>query len=255
MLNAFDKCSFTILHGSLDFFGFGDIVKTWTRILYKDFSVKIQNNGNFSSEIPINKGVHQGGCCSSLYFLVIAEILALSLRANQDIEGISLHDIRNLLNQFADDMDIFSLCTKKSVTAIFEELEKFKWQSGFTVSYEKTTVYRIGSLRHSDAEMYNLSQYAWSNKDITVLGITVAHEDILDKNYGNIIEKVRKTLYQWQNRGLSLIGKVQVVNTLVASLFVYKMMVLPMMPNYVNRIFENTIREFIWGGEEIQNSL
>ena len=121
------------------------IVKTWTKILYKDFTVRIQNNGNFSPDIDILKGVHQGGCCSSLYFLVIAEILALTLRANENIEGITLQDIRNLLNQFADDTDIFSLCTEKSIKTIFEELEKFKWQSGFTVSYEKTTVYRIGS--------------------------------------------------------------------------------------------------------------
>ena len=108
-VKCFDKCSFSILHGSLEFFGFGNIVKEWTRILYNNFTVQIQNNGNFSEAIPINKGVHQGGCCSSVYFLVIAEILALSLRSNTEIEGVNIHTIRNLLNQFADDMDIFSM--------------------------------------------------------------------------------------------------------------------------------------------------
>ena len=29
----FDKCSFSILHSSLEFFGFGEIVKQWTKIL------------------------------------------------------------------------------------------------------------------------------------------------------------------------------------------------------------------------------
>ena len=67
-VKCFDKCSFSILHGSLDFFGFGDVVKTWTKILYKDFTVTIQNNGHFSHSIDIKKGVHQGGCCSSIYF-------------------------------------------------------------------------------------------------------------------------------------------------------------------------------------------
>ena len=103
-VKCFDKCSFSILHGSLEFFGFGQIVRDWTRILYEDFTVRIQNNGNFSESISIKKGVHQGGCCSSVYFLVIAEILALALRSNDEIEGITLKDIRNLLNQFADDM-------------------------------------------------------------------------------------------------------------------------------------------------------
>ena len=86
-----------------------------------------------------------------------------------------------MLNQFADDMDIFTLCSKNSIEQIYEELEKFKWQSGFTVSYEKTTLYRIGSLRHSCAQLYGLDQFIWSNQDINVLGVTIAHENILQE--------------------------------------------------------------------------
>ena len=247
-VKCFDKCSFSILHGSLNYFKFGAIVREWTEILYHKFSVKVQNNGYFSTEIPIMKGVHQGGCCSSIYFLVIAEILALSLRANEEIEGITFQDIKHLLNQFADDMDIFSLCKEKSIRAIYEELDKFKLQSGFTVSYEKTTMYRIGSLRHSDAAMYNMTEFVWSNQDITVLGVTITHDDLVSKNYDTIITKMKNFLYAWHNRDLSLIGKVQVVNTLIASLFVYKMMVLPMIPRNIIKNIENTIREFLWNG-------
>ena len=249
-VKCFDKCSFAILHGSLDFFGFGEIVKEWTKILYSDFKVKVQNNGFFSEEIPIMKGVHQGGCCSSVYFLVIAEILAMAIRANEEIEGITIQDIRNILNQFADDMDIFSICTEKSVRAIFSELEAFRLQSGFTVSYDKTTLYRIGSLRHADAQRYNMDEYVWSNQDINVLGVTIAHEDLVQKNYIPLLTKVTNTLSQWQNRGLSLIGKIQVVNTLVASLFVYKMMVLPVIPKSVVKTYDNIVRQFIWNNKK-----
>ena len=175
-------------------------------------------------------------CCSSLYFLVIAEILALSLRSNQEIEGITIQDIKNLLNQFADDMDIFTICGEKSIKEIYKELSNFHSQSGFEVSYDKTNLYRIGSLRHSDAELYNLSEYSWSNRDITVLGVTIAHENIVEKNYEVIIEKVKKTLGAWHNRDLSLTGKTRVVNTLVASLFVYKVMVLPQIPKKDKKI-------------------
>ena len=55
-VKCFDKCSFSILHGSLDFFNFGCIIKQWTKILYSDFTVKVQNNGNFSQSIKIKKG-------------------------------------------------------------------------------------------------------------------------------------------------------------------------------------------------------
>ena len=254
-VKCFDKCSFSILHGSLEFFDFGNIVKDWTYILYSDFRVKIQNNGNFSKYIDIMKGVHQGGCCSSVYFLVIAEILALSLRNNQDIEGITIRDIRNLLNQFADDMDIFSMSKEKSLKALCYELDEFRKQSGFMVSYEKTTIYRIGSLRHSNARLYNIDQFAWSNEDISVLGVTIAHENIHEKNYHPLIEKSRKVLNAWHNRGLSLLGKVQVINTLVASLFVYKMMVLSFMSKTFCKSMDNLFREFLWNGKKAKIAL
>ena len=142
------------------------------------------------------------------------------------------------------------MCNQKSIEQIFSELEHFRRHSGFTLSYEKTTLYRIGSLRHSNAQMYDISQVQWSKEDITVLGVTIAHEDLLQKNYEPIIEKSRKILNAWYNRGLSLIGKVQVVNTLVSSLFVYKMMVLPVIPDKVVKQMNNIIREFLWNGKK-----
>ena len=254
-VKCLDKCSFSILHGSLDYFCFGQIVKEWTRILYKDFSVKIQNNGNFSQKIPIKKGVHQGGCCSSVYFLVIAETLAIALRENEEITGISFRDIRNLLNQFADDMDVFSLCTEASLKNIFKELEAFRKHSGFMLSYEKTTLYRIGSLRHSNAQLYGIDQVSWSNEDINVLGVTIGHENLVEKNYIDILSKTKKVLSSWYNRGLSLLGKVQVINTLVASLYVYKMMVLPCIPRKTVSTINNIIRDFIWDGKKSKIAL
>ena len=147
-------------------------------------------------------------------------------------------------------MDIFSLCNEKSIKAMYEELESFRLQSGFTVSYDKTTLYRIGSLRHSDAQLYAMDQFIWSNKDISVLRVTLSHEDIIQKNYKGLCEKTRKILGSWENRGLSLIGKVQVVNTLIASLFVYKMMVLPRIPDNIVKTIDNIIREFLWNGRK-----
>ena len=249
-VKCFDKCSFSILHGSLQYFGFAELIREWTKILYRDFTVTIQNNGYMSDEIQIEKGVHQGGCCSSVYFLVIAEILAIALRGNEEIEGITIRDIKNLLNQFADDMDVFSLGQEHSIKQILEELDKFRLQSGFQVSYEKTTLYRIGSLRHSDAQLYDISQVKWSNQDINVLGVTIAHEDIIEKNYYDLVEKAKRVLNSWYNRGLSLCGKIQVVNALVASLFVYKMMVLPLIPKNIIKRVDNVIRDFLWNGKK-----
>ena len=87
------------------------------------------------------------GCFSSVYFFVIAEILDITLRDNDEIDQINIEAIKNLLNQFADDMDIFTICK------ILNELDKIYKQSGFQISYEKTTPYRKGPLQKSNAQM------------------------------------------------------------------------------------------------------
>ena len=124
------------------------------------------------------------------------------MRNDNKIEGITIKDIENILNQFADDMDVFSINNEESLKAIFKQLEMFRMQSGFTVSYEKTTLYRIGSLRHSDAQLYGMSQFEWSNQDITVLGVTIAHDNLIEKNYAGIITKAQNTLNAWQKQEL-----------------------------------------------------
>ena len=93
-------------------------------------------------------------------------------------------------------------------------------------------------------------QVSWSNQDITVLGVTITHEDILSKNYDTMLDKSKTILKAWYNRGLSIMGKVQVVNTLIASLFVYKMMVLPSIPKRIIQSMDNIIREFLWNGKK-----
>ena len=119
-------------------------------------------------------------------------------------------------------MDIFSSGEEQELEAICKELTDFQKQSGFLVSYDKTTLYRIGSLRHSDAMLYNIDQYSWSNTEIMVLGVTITHDEIIKKNYEPLLEKGKNILNSWCNRGLSLQGKVNVINTLVASLLYIK---------------------------------
>ena len=50
-------------------------------------------------------------------------------------------------------------------------------------------------------------------------------------------------------RDLSLVGKIQVINALIGSLFMYKMTVLPNAPDRVIQEVESVIKDFIWNGK------
>ena len=157
-----------------------------------------------------------------------------------------------MIGQYADDADIYQMYSKDSVQATITCLNDFQKITGFTVSYEKTQIYRIGSLKNSDERLDISRDITWTNGPINVLGVAVDYDytTTLELNYGMYTEKVSVILKNWHNRNLSLIAKVNVVNTLIGSLFVYKMSVLPRIPESVVKRLENIIMNFIWSNRK-----
>ena len=232
---CFDKIEFQAIFGSLSFFGFPQYMIDWVKIMYSGFQANTQNNGHFSNRFYIGRGVHRGGPCSSLIFLVCAEILSILLKDHPDIKGFPVKDILKLLGQYADDADIYMIKNQKSLDSVFDVLEKFRSLSGFTLNYNKTSILRIGSFKKSMDKLITQRTVAWTNEPINVLGVlvTTKQEEISRINYAGALTKIQSIFAKWGSRNLSLIGKSVVVNSLIASLFVYKMTVIPRMPDHL----------------------
>ena len=247
---CFDKIEFCALYGALEYFQFGDYVTNWTKILYSGFQVNTQNNGFFSKRISIQRGIHQGGPCSSLYFLICAELMAIMLRTDKNIKGIPVKDFINTLGQYADDADIYSLFEKKSFESIFQCLERFRAMSGFSLNYDKTSIFRIGSIRNTNAMLISQRVVSWTNDPLNILGVWISNneDETMDLNYQPLLSKTKSLIHDWTKRSLSLHGKVLIINTLVSSLFVYRMMVLPAMSETIRKELRNLIIDFIWNG-------
>ena len=68
------------------------------------------------------------------------------LRSNKDLEGINVNGIKALLSQFADDLDLFTKFKQESWEAAMKTFTKFEVMSGMKINYNKTKVYRLGSI-------------------------------------------------------------------------------------------------------------
>ena len=246
-LKCFDRVEFTCIRQSLRYFGFSEYIIKWVDILYRDFVIQVQNNGHFSDTLNVTRSIHQGGCCSAELFIICAETLAIELR-NRGIKGMRIKETELFLNQFADDTSVASPNESENLNKILDTFEFFRQNSGFTLNYDKTTVYRLGSLKNSDAKLYTQKPLQWSGDPFNTLGVWVTdvHEDLIRLNYDPIIIKVKDVLSSWENRTLSLCGKITVINSLVVSLFVYKLTVLPFLPgSYIKKI-EDIMSKFLW---------
>ena len=166
-----------------------------------------------------------------------------------------MNQIQQFLNQFADDMDVcMNGEDEQSIQKVLRIIDKFHQNTGFTLNYDKTTLYRVGSLKHTDAKHYSMHKLNWTSDKINVLGVDITNDNdnqrLLELNYNPIIERTRNILQSWTHRNLSLIGKVNVINTLVASLYVYKMQVLPyMLPSQIKCI-EDMCQRYLWNNHK-----
>ena len=219
--------------------------------MYNGFKLKVQNNGHFSEEINVTRSVHQGGPASNCLFLCVAELIAIAIRGDNKIKGLFVKEILHLLNQYADDMDIMLENNQESFTHVLDLIGEFRHNTGCALSYDKTNVYRVGAMRTAKAELYSATRLNWVDT-INVLGVDIMpnEDDMVKINYAKIVDKANNVLSSWQYRCLSLFGKVNIINTLVSSLFVYKMMVLPAIPPSVVKTMETMFEKFLWNGHK-----
>ena len=160
------------------------------------------------------------------------------------------------MDQFADDADIFSQFDQQSINGILQTLEDCRDTIGLQVNYDKTTIYRIGALKKTNAKLYTQHEIQWTSEKIEVLGITICNEkEATIVNYAKTMQKVTTTLNLWRNRSLSLFGKINIFNTLIGSLFTYQMMVLPSPPMAIIKKLESECLAFLWNGKKSKISL
>lgn len=129
-------------------------------------------------------------------------------------------------------------------------LSVFEEATGLKINYDKTCVYHLGSLQNLDAKLYTSKPFKWTNDTIKILGIDIDHDNgiMRKKNFESVLKKVNNVCQIWANRSLTLMGKTLIINSLCASLFVHKLMVLPTLPSTIAVNFNTIIKSFLWNG-------
>ena len=256
MEKCFDKLSHEAIFSSLKYFGFGPIFSQWTSLFFKDFEICTQNMGFMSEFFKKEQGVNQGCPLSPSLFLLSGAILANKLKSNSSIKGITIGSTEILLSQFADDMDLYLSYSKTCLNSVIHIFNIIEESTGLKVSYDKTTVYRIGSLANSNAKVYTSKELKWSNEYVETLGINMSNDkDILTNNFNKVIEKMETVSKIWYYRQLTLTGKVLIINTLISSLLVYKMQVLHNITSEQMSKMDEIITDFLWKDKRPKLSL
>ena len=220
---AFDSIDWNFMLKCLDAFSFGPTLIRWVETFYNDITSCVLNNGRCTPYFELQRGVRQGDPLSPYLFIIAAEILAVTIRSREDIQGIMIGQEEFKLMQYADDLTLFVPiidCAK----LVLQLLDRFTVCSGLKVDHTKTEAMWIGSCRQNRATPLGLR---WS-KSVKALGIVFTYNDTdqLQKNFYDKLKDVRTQIRLWNCRGLSLFGKVTVIKSLLFPKMLYVFSVL-----------------------------
>ena len=162
---------------------------------------------------------------SPYLFVIAVETLAIAVRKNVAIKGLTIGKEETKILQYADDTTAV-LSDINSAHVLFTLLDVFKSLSGLMVNPTKTEGMWIGSSRGNKTKPFGIK---WPSEPIKSLGVFYSYDQKLlrEKNFIEKLDSIKKLMNLWSSRGLSLYGKVTIIKSLIIPKFVYVCSLLP----------------------------
>ena len=248
---AFDSISWEFITKILQLFNFSEKTIQVIQSLQKNSLSKIIQNGHPSGIIKLFRGCRQGDPISPYIFVLAVELLGTAFRAHKYIEGYKIRDREHRISQFADDTTLFISYSEMNLRLCMDILEEFHLISGLKINVDKTKVVKFGNNRDSSDVLCPDLNLIWTSK-FTSLGINYDVNDldnITELNIEPKLSEIDKLIRIWQNRNLTLIGKIILIKSLLISKFIHILLSLPSPKEFLFIKIEQLFEKFLWNGK------
>ena len=247
---AFDSVAWTFISKTFDFFNFGPSIKRWINVFYNNIKSSVLVNGHVSEWFKIGRGCRQGDPLSPYIFILCAETLALLIRKNKNIRGITVGEKEHLLLQYADDTSLTIDATELSLRTVFNVLKFYADASGLQINIDKTRVIWFGSMKDSNEVLCRDLNLNWDSSIFEILGVkfSLNLKDMVQLNYDVKIREIKNLLIQWSKRNLTPYGRITVVKSLAISKINHLFLSLPKPDDRIIKELDSLFFKFIWNG-------
>lgn len=222
---AFDRVEWNYLFYTLSRFGFGHNFIQLIKLIYTDPTASVYTNGISSEYFPLHRGMKQGDPVSPLLFVLAIEPLAIALRCNNSIQGISRGGLTHTVSLYADDLLLYVTNPITSTPEILRILQEFGNISGYKLNFNKSEYFPISS----NAKEYPNLPFKLSAESFTYLGVKVtkSYYSLFKCNLTPLLEQCKQDIKRWSVLPLSLIGRTNSVKMNIVPKFLYLFQALP----------------------------
>ena len=213
---AFDRVNQEYLIGVLEKVGINGKMLDMVKAMYNNITSQIMVNGKATGKIKIERSIRQGCPFSMLLFVLSSIPLINMIKEDDEIQGFITKRNRPIkIQSYADDNTVI-IKNIQEYNQVLKIYNKHALASEAKINVEKTEILKIGeSKKREPEEVKNLLK-----QKVKILGAWF-YEDKTKCSEGNLkdlTEKVKSIIEKENERNLTIIGKVLMVNSKMWSL-------------------------------------
>jgi ribonuclease HI len=250
---AFDTLDWDFLIAVLTQFGFSLVFTQWIRTILHSARLSILVNAKVVGFFPCSRGVRQGDPLSPLLFCLAEEVLSRAISDAHDEGRLSpMVYARGIAFPthilYADDIMIFCSGTKRNIRCLLNIFLEYSTVSGQLVNRNKSRFY-TGAMTNSRVQMLAaMLGFCAGSIPFTYLGCPIFKGKQKASQFLSIIDKIKAKLATWKGTTLSIMGRIQLVKSIIHGMLVYSFNVY-MWPRRLLCSLDSWIKNFIWSGD------
>ncbi len=188
---VFDTIEHQFLLKSLKLFGFGDAFVDTIAIFYNGINSSVVIHLNTSNRFDRLCGVRQSCPISPFLFLLVTELLSLSIVQNQELEGISVLGREMKISQLVDDTTLF-LKDESQVSKSLDLIYNCSCASGLKLNVSKCEIMPVHDLNNDSIENIPIKS------TVKYLGIYITKNLLARQHFSSRI--VKNIIDSWLQR-------------------------------------------------------
>jgi hypothetical protein len=220
---AYDSVNWKFLVYMLKKFEFAEKWIRWVEACVCARNLSVLVNGSPTREVKIERGLKQGDPLAPFLFLLVVEGLSLLMSRAVSLGYFKPFDIKNsgiVVShlQYADDTLFIGEACVENLWCVKAILRCFELMSGLKINFAKSMIFGVVP----DEPFMRVASKFLNCKvgkfPFIYLGLSVGANPRKESTWEPVIEVLQRRLHSWQNRFVSLGGRVILINSVLAAI-------------------------------------